>query len=347
MRKVFQQRFFSRKLFFALAVILFLFFSQACVQIRELNNPSDLFSNFSLPLQSSGKEVGLPSGSFVKVNNDSQQLSTANESAARESGLNSAITRNSSNLSASQILEERFYPDIERDVFNAVNEERVKNGLPALKWADDLSSVARNHSRDMGLNGFFAHENLQGKSPFDRISEAGINYSVAGENLGLTYNYPDQVKEIVKQWMNSPSHRKNILDPEFEESGVGVYKSINSTYYYTHMFVKRPSWYEWINQKVSIAPNAGYIFMRKSGDTRLFKYTVSSDYVFDAYWVPDEKQANAAVNGELFSQYAECSATKTANYASNACLVPGNSGLVIINKNLVEIKTEVKIYYYS
>lgn len=340
------------KRFFALAIILLsILLLPACIQIREIGNPSDLFSNFTLPTQGSGEEV-VPNGSFVKVNNDSQKIFTANESlpsvnnvSARTQAQNNSINSNAS--PATQFLEERFYPDIEQDVFDAVNEQRVNYGLPALKWAGDLSSVARNHSRDMASSGFFAHENLEGKSPFDRISDGGINYSVAGENLGLTYNYPDQVNEIVKQWMNSPSHRKNILDPEFEESGVGVYKSINSTYYYTHLFVKRPGWFEWIDQKVSIAPNAGYIFMRKSGDTRLFKYLASSENVFDAYWVPDEKQANAAVNGETFSQFADCSTSRTKNYASGECLVPGNSGLVIINKNLAEIKVQVKIYYYS
>ncbi len=333
--------------FFPLLFFLFLsVFFAGCVELEKLGVPLDFtLPNFSSSKQAGNFSVQPPSNaSLILVDNTSQYVQTNNESAPFT---NESKAGNASKPNASTVLNERFYPDIEKDVFDAVNSERVKQGLPALSWADDVSSVSRNHSRDMGINGFFSHENLRGQTPFNRIDEAGIKYSAAGENLGLTYNYPNQVHEMVREWMNSPSHRKNILEPEYEESGIGVYKSLNGTYYYTQMFIKRPGWYEWVNQKVSIAPNAGYLFMRRGGDPKQFKYVVSSDYYFDAFWVPNEANASAAVNGGKFAQYSNCSKAKTKYYASPECLVPGDSGLVVINKNLVQINAEVKISYYS
>lgn len=108
--------------------------------------------------------------------------------------------------------------DAEREMFKAVNTERVKAGLNLLAFDDALRDVARAHSRDMFKRGYFSHYTPDGLSPFDRMSEANIDFLNAGENLALA----PTTSLAMQGLMNSPGHRANILSPTFNKIGVGV-----------------------------------------------------------------------------------------------------------------------------
>ena len=125
---------------------------------------------------------------------------------------------------------------IEKQVLDLVNSERVKYGLSALTWADDLASIARAHSQDMIRRGFFDHTNPDGKSPFDRLKNAGIQYRYAAENIAYGQKSPEAV---MNAWMNSSGHRKNILNANLKELGVGAVSSASGTIYWTQLFVAR------------------------------------------------------------------------------------------------------------
>jgi uncharacterized protein YkwD len=105
----------------------------------------------------------------------------------------------------------------EQDMLSRVNEERVKNNLKPLAMNTQLKELARTHARDMFAKGYFAHENLEGKSPFDRMEAVNIVYEYAGENLALAPN-TDMAHAGL---MNSPGHRANILDLRFGKVGIG------------------------------------------------------------------------------------------------------------------------------
>ena len=108
--------------------------------------------------------------------------------------------------------------DLEAQMLVMVNKERTKAGLQPLK-ADPLETiVARAHSKDMFVRGYFAHVNPDGKSPFDRMKAAHVKFRTAGENLALA-----QTLEIAHtNLMNSPGHRANILNPKFNRVGIGI-----------------------------------------------------------------------------------------------------------------------------
>ena len=109
-------------------------------------------------------------------------------------------------------------PFLEIKMLELVNNERVKNGLKPLKNDPQLTGVARAHSKDMFARGYFAHESPDGKSPFDRMRAANVEFSKAGENLALA-----QTLEIAHtNLMNSPGHRANILHPAFGRLGIGI-----------------------------------------------------------------------------------------------------------------------------
>ncbi|MEK7170749.1 MAG: CvpA family protein [Patescibacteria group bacterium] len=106
----------------------------------------------------------------------------------------------------------------ETKMFQWVNEERVKAGVKPLKLDAKLTGVARAHSQDMFNNGYFAHENPAGLSPFDRMARDGITFEVAGENLA----YAPSVELAHSGLMRSPGHRKNILSPDYGHVGYGI-----------------------------------------------------------------------------------------------------------------------------
>src|SRR3990167_8886510 len=106
----------------------------------------------------------------------------------------------------------------ERTMFTLVNEERVKFGTKPLVWSENLAKVGRNHSKDMFARGYFSHFSPEGKDLGDRLDEAGIEYVAAGENLALA----PTVSRAHSGLMNSPGHRRNILDPSFGKIGIGV-----------------------------------------------------------------------------------------------------------------------------
>ncbi len=109
-------------------------------------------------------------------------------------------------------------PNYENEMLQMINAERQKHGLKPLAADPEMQQVARAHSQDMFAKGFFAHDNLDGKDPFDRIRAANIHFGVAGENLALA-----QTVEIAHvNLMNSPGHRANILNPSFGRVGIGI-----------------------------------------------------------------------------------------------------------------------------
>jgi uncharacterized protein YkwD len=109
-------------------------------------------------------------------------------------------------------------PDLEKQMLDLVNKERVANGLNPLAPDPELTEVARKHSADMFARGYFAHDTPEGLSPFDRMKQANVRFTTAGENLALAPTIPVAHNGL----MNSPGHRANILRREFGRVGIGV-----------------------------------------------------------------------------------------------------------------------------
>lgn len=122
----------------------------------------------------------------------------------------------------------------EQEVIHLTNQERQKNGLAPFKANIELSSVARAKSQDMIDKNYFDHQSPTYGSPFDMMKSFGISYRTAGENIAKGQKTAQQV---VNGWMNSEGHRKNILNPNFTEIGVGYAVSPSGTAHWTQMFI--------------------------------------------------------------------------------------------------------------
>ena len=109
-------------------------------------------------------------------------------------------------------------PSLEAEMLVMINKERADNGLKPLRADAELVPVARLHSRDMFVRGYFAHINPDGKNPFDRMKASGVSFQTAGENLALA----PTLRIAHTNLMNSPGHRANILNPAFGRVGIGI-----------------------------------------------------------------------------------------------------------------------------
>jgi len=99
------------------------------------------------------------------------------------------------------------------------NTERVKDSLPSLKINDELSKAAFLKAQDMFANNYWAHTSPTGVTPWKWLGDSGYNYDVAGENLAK--NYPTS-QATVDAWMNSETHRANILNGKYQDIGFAV-----------------------------------------------------------------------------------------------------------------------------
>ena len=128
------------------------------------------------------------------------------------------------------------YQSIEQQVVNLVNAERAKAGLKPLKADWELARVARFKSEDMRDNRYFDHNSPIYGTPFQMMKSFGINYRSAGENIAAGQT---TAESVMKAWMNSPGHKKNILSPNFTHIGVGYAKGGSYGHYWTQQFMSK------------------------------------------------------------------------------------------------------------
>ncbi|WP_226658396.1 SafA/ExsA family spore coat assembly protein [Pseudalkalibacillus hwajinpoensis] len=126
--------------------------------------------------------------------------------------------------------------DVGHQVMELTNKERAKNGLSPLTWNWQVARVARYKSSDMRDKNYFSHQSPTYGSPFSMLENFGVSYRSAGENIAAGQATPE---EVVKAWMNSEGHRKNILNPGYTQIGVGYVTGGSYGYYWTQMFISK------------------------------------------------------------------------------------------------------------
>jgi uncharacterized protein YkwD len=104
-------------------------------------------------------------------------------------------------------------------VLDQVNAERAKAQIRPLLLEPRLSSAAQHHARDMFTRGYFAHASPEGKTVRQRADAASYRWHAIGENIAEGQL---SVEQVVKAWMESPEHRRNILDRDFIHMGLGL-----------------------------------------------------------------------------------------------------------------------------
>ena len=132
--------------------------------------------------------------------------------------------------------------ELEQKVHADINDERIKNGASALQWDEELAAIARAHSDDMTSRGYFDHDTPEGLDPTDRAMRVGYScrkgnrYGLA-ENIAIETslgNLDKTATEAVTGWVNSPGHRSNLLDRQYDRTGVrasyGTWRGYKAVY---------------------------------------------------------------------------------------------------------------------
>ncbi|MHB1424695.1 MAG: CAP domain-containing protein [Gemmataceae bacterium] len=125
----------------------------------------------------------------------------------------------------------------ERIFLDLLNRERAKNDLPELKPHPLLFKAARGHSENMAKERKMAHE-LNGKKPPARVDATGYNWGKVSENIAKAEDGEPLLSEIVKKWMESKTHRDNLLDKKVTETGLGIARNDKGEIYYTQVFAR-------------------------------------------------------------------------------------------------------------
>lgn len=113
-----------------------------------------------------------------------------------------------------------FFADITKaSLENFVNQTRQSIGLKPLSENKKLNQAAQLKAENMVQNNYFDHTSPSGVSPWFWFLKAGYGYKYAGENLAIGF-YESQ--EVYDAWLNSPSHKANIVNPNYTEVGTAV-----------------------------------------------------------------------------------------------------------------------------
>ena len=112
------------------------------------------------------------------------------------------------------------------EAYNKVNEERASAGLKSLKWDQNLETVSNVRAKEASQK--FSHTRPNGSQ------WCTVNSKIqAGENLAFGYDNADEANTA---WMNSPTHKENILYPEFKKLAIGIYQDDDGTNYWAQEY---------------------------------------------------------------------------------------------------------------
>ncbi|MEF2966889.1 CAP domain-containing protein [Paenibacillus sp. M1] len=169
---------------------------------------------------------------------DDSNSNASDDSANADDSANSGNTNNSGNTGTSDNSGSNTQQgtlnagsEFAAEVINLVNQERAKQGLKPLAADEELNNMALAKAKDMSQNNYFDHTSPTYGSPFQMMSQFGISYSYAGENIAMGQKTP---ADVVNAWMNSEGHRANILNANYTLIGVGYYNG-----YWAQEFVGR------------------------------------------------------------------------------------------------------------
>lgn len=175
------------------------------------------------------KAIGYISDWYVVVTKDNKVgcirkdlLKTSSTSSGNTTS-NNNTTSTSFNMSAN-----------EKIIFDLLNKARTNAGLPKLSADAKLFKVARLKAQDMVKNSYFSHTSPTYGSPFAMMKSYGVSYKVAGENIAGN----PSLQDAVTAWLNSPTHKQNILSNSYNYIGIGIEKSDTYGYVISTMFIR-------------------------------------------------------------------------------------------------------------
>ena len=129
---------------------------------------------------------------------------------------------------------------VETRTFELMNAQRQAIGLPLLQWDEQIVALARSHSESMAADKYFSHKDPSGGYVDSRASKLGIfNWMAIGENIAFMKGHDDPASMAVEKWMQSTSHKKNILSNQWRDSAIGIAVAADGAIYFTQVFIAK------------------------------------------------------------------------------------------------------------
>ncbi len=158
-------------------------------------------------------------GQWYIIQNQSNQIGTVHIDYITPTNEQKAASTNT------EIINENEDFDLTQDeseLLSLINTEREKNNLSALKIDKDLQNVARLKANDLVENNYFSHISPIYGTPFEMLKSNKISYKTASENIAGN----SSISNAFDSWMNSESHKNNILSNDYNYTGLAVVDSI-------------------------------------------------------------------------------------------------------------------------
>jgi cysteine-rich secretory family protein len=114
----------------------------------------------------------------------------------------------------------------EKQVFDQLNQERQKAGLPALEWNELAAEAARHHAALLAQNRELSHQYPDEPSLPERLGATGLRFTGSAENIART----EHVEDVHPALMGSPGHRANMLSPKYNAVGIGLVEQNGRVY---------------------------------------------------------------------------------------------------------------------
>ncbi len=235
----------------------------------------------------------------------------------------------------------RVLYNIENETLTLMNYERARRNLHVLKLDERIANVAFAHSREMNLNDYINHTNLASKGPGERLSDQEIFALCSSENIYFIESREpreDLAERAVQGWLDSPGHRRNLLDPNITKAGVGIYCQDRQCYVTANHICTKTEIQEELHDRYV------YFFSLYPGEIKfntkvraLFDLSLTTKA--DIYIVPDKEQYLNYVDRQeyLFSkQYLEIEKLK------DVVVIEKGYGLMIIPSNDGELRIQLE-----
>jgi Cysteine-rich secretory protein family len=145
----------------------------------------------------------------------------------------------------------------EKQIFDQLNQERKKAGLPALEWNELAADAARRHAALLAENAEVLHQYPNEPSLLERLGATGVRFTRAAENVARA----EYIEDVHPGFMDSPGHRANMLSPKYNAAGIGVVEHEGRFYVAQNFIFAVP---EYTEEQFSAAFAAGFNETRKS-----------------------------------------------------------------------------------
>jgi hypothetical protein len=109
-------------------------------------------------------------------------------------------------------------------LLNLTNQDRVDNGQKDLSLNTELETAAQNKANDIAAHNYWSHTSPSGQTPAQLLAASGYQFVASGENLAYGFS---SASSVMSAWMNSPEHRANVLNSNYDQVGYGVSESSN------------------------------------------------------------------------------------------------------------------------